>query len=83
MESFLPLIILGIIIMEGALTSVMTGVIQGMGRFKALGLNMILSPAAESFSRITMIMKLTENFLRAGRSSKGSVLRMPSLIITK
>ena len=43
MQSFLPLIILGIIIIEGALSSVATGVIQGMGRFKALGLNLILS----------------------------------------
>ena len=43
MESPLPLIILGVIIIEGTLASVITGVIQGMGRFKALGFNSILS----------------------------------------
>ncbi|MHB8276135.1 MAG: oligosaccharide flippase family protein [Candidatus Humimicrobiaceae bacterium] len=43
MESSLPLIILGVIIIEGSLASVITGVIQGMGRFKALGFNSILS----------------------------------------
>ena len=42
MESSLPLIILGVIIIEGSLASVITGVIQGMGRFKALGFNSIL-----------------------------------------
>ena len=43
MQSSLPLIILGVIIIEGSLASVITGVIQGMGRFKALGFNSILS----------------------------------------
>ena len=42
MQSSLPLIILGVIIIEGSLASVITGVIQGMGRFKALGFNSIL-----------------------------------------
>ncbi|MHB1335445.1 MAG: oligosaccharide flippase family protein [Candidatus Humimicrobiaceae bacterium] len=43
MQSSLPLIILGVIIVQGSLASVVTGVIQGMGRFKALGFNSILS----------------------------------------
>jgi len=43
MESSLPLIILGVIIIEGSLASVITGAIQGMGRFKALGFNSILN----------------------------------------
>lgn len=43
MQSSLPLIILGVIIVQGSLSSVITGVIQGMGRFKALGFNSILS----------------------------------------
>ena len=43
MQSSLPLIILGVIIIEGTLASVITGVIQGMGKFKALGFNSILS----------------------------------------
>ena len=42
MQSSLPLIILGAIIIEGSLASVMSGVILGMGRFKALGFNSIL-----------------------------------------
>jgi len=42
MESSLPLIILGIVIIEGSLASVTGGIVQGTGRFKVLGLNSVL-----------------------------------------
>ena len=42
MESSLPFIILGVAIILGSLNSVSSGIIQGMGRFKTLGLNTIL-----------------------------------------
>ena len=66
MQSFLPLIILGIIIIEGALSSVMTGVIQGMNRFKALGLNMVLSAGLK--------LVLSILFVYAGFKSFGAVV---------
>jgi O-antigen/teichoic acid export membrane protein len=43
MESSLPFIILGGVIILGSLTSIVAGIIQGMGRFKALGFNLILT----------------------------------------
>jgi O-antigen/teichoic acid export membrane protein len=42
MESSLPFIILGVVIILGSLNSVAAGIIQGMGRFKILGFNSIL-----------------------------------------
>lgn len=42
MESSLPFIILGMVILIGSLASVATGIIQGLGRFKILGFNSIL-----------------------------------------
>jgi len=42
MESSVPFIILGLAIILGSLNSVAAGIIQGMGRFKILGLNSVL-----------------------------------------
>jgi O-antigen/teichoic acid export membrane protein len=39
MDSFYPLIILGVVIIIGSLNSVAAGTIQGMGKFKILGFN--------------------------------------------
>ena len=55
MESYLPLIILGIIIIEGSLSSVITGIVQGIGRFKALGLNTILSTALKLILGVILV----------------------------
>jgi len=45
LSSIYPLLVLGIMIMEGSLIAAGRGVIQGAKRFKALGINMILEVA--------------------------------------
>ena len=62
MQSALPLIILGVIIVQGSLSSVITGVIQGMGRFKALGLNSILGTSLKLVLGIFFIYLGFESF---------------------
>jgi len=55
MKSSLPFVILGIVIILGSLTSIVTGIIQGMGRFKILGLNSILGTSLKLLLGILFI----------------------------
>ena len=55
MESSLPLIILGIVIIEGSLASVTGGIVQGTGRFKVLGFNSILGASLKLTLGILLI----------------------------
>ena len=55
MESSLPFIILGVVIVIGSLNSVAAGIIQGMGRFKILGFNSILGTSLKLLLGILFI----------------------------
>ena len=75
MDSSLPFIILGVVIILGSLNSVAAGIIQGMGRFKILGFNSILGT--------TLKLLLGILFIYLGFKSFGAVIGiMLSIVIT-
>jgi len=55
MESSAPFIILGVVIILGSLNSITTGIIQGMGKFKILGLNSVLGTGLKLFLGILFV----------------------------